>query len=96
MNKLLLALLALPTIALAEGYYYPVPRPYDVAGSAHFYNKADNCITIWRDVMNAPQETQVHIQKVRFNSTGAPGVAQLLYDYNKATYINEKEFYKGL
>jgi hypothetical protein len=46
--------------------------------------------------MNAPQETQVHIQKVRFNSTGAPGVAQLLYDYNKATYINEKEFYKGL
>jgi hypothetical protein len=46
--------------------------------------------------MNAPQETQVHLQKVRFNSTGHPGVAQLLYDYNKATYVNEQAFYRSL
>lgn len=75
---------------------YPVPRPYDISGSAHWYNKADNCIAIWRDVQNNPQQTQVHIQKVRFNSTGAPGVAQLMYDYNKATYIHEQAFYRSL
>jgi twinkle protein len=92
-----LFLVAHPTkMAKDKDGNYPVPRPYDVAGSAHFYNKADNCITIWRDVMNAPQETQVHIQKVRFNSTGKPGVAQLLYDYNKATYVYEQEFYKSI
>jgi len=75
---------------------YPVPRPYDISGSAHWYNKADNCIAIWRDVANNPQQTQVHIQKVRFNSTGSPGMADLLYDYHKATYINEQEFYRGI
>jgi len=74
---------------------YPVPTPYDIAGSAHFYNKADNAITIWRDVMNNPQLTQVHIQKVRFNSTGHPGVAELLYDYNQASYVYEADFYRS-
>lgn len=65
---------------------YPVPTPYDIAGSAHFYNKPDNIITIWRDVMNAPNLTQIHIQKVRFNSTGHPGLVELVYDKEKSTY----------
>lgn len=58
---------------------YPVPRPYDISGSAHWYNKADNCISVWRDVVNDPYQTQVHIQKVRFKSTGKPGMAELEY-----------------
>ena len=75
---------------------YPVPRPYDIAGSAHFYNKCDNSISIYRDdIVNNPQQTQVHIQKVRFNSVGHPGVVELLYDYNKCNYINEQEFYRS-
>lgn len=65
---------------------YPVPTPYDIAGSAHFYNKPDNIITIWRDVLNKPTITQVHIQKVRFNSTGHPGIIELAYDKEKSTY----------
>ena len=28
---------------------YPVPTPYDISGSAHWRNKADNCVTVWRD-----------------------------------------------
>jgi twinkle protein len=74
---------------------YPVPRPYDISGSAHWFNKADNCIAIWRNVMNNPQLTQVHIQKVRFNSTGHPGVAELMYDYNQASYVYEQDFYRS-
>lgn len=59
---------------------YPVPRPYDISGSAHWYNKADNCIAIWRDVVNNPTRTEVHIQKVRFRITGKPGMAELRYN----------------
>lgn len=65
---------------------YPVPTPYDIAGSAHFYNKPDNIITIWRDVMDAPTITQVHIQKVRFNSTGHPGLVELSYNKDSSSY----------
>jgi twinkle protein len=75
---------------------YPVPRPYDISGSAHWYNKADNCIAIWRDVANNPQQTQVHIQKVRFNGTGHPGMADLIYDYNKSSYVYEQAYYRSM
>jgi twinkle protein len=64
---------------------YPVPRPYDVSGSAHFYNKADNCISIWRDSANEDVNTrntiQVHVQKIRFKHVGKIGVAELKWDY---------------
>jgi twinkle protein len=65
---------------------YPVPRPYDISGSAHWYNKADNCITVWRDVVNAPENVELHIQKVRFKSTGKPGIVHLTYDNKTSTY----------
>src|SRR5262249_8516738 len=48
----------------------PVPTPYDVSGSAHWYNKADNCITVWRDVASDSKKAQIHIQKVRFKHVG--------------------------
>lgn len=63
---------------------YPVPRPYDVSGSAHFYNKADNCLTIWRDAGAEDEETrntvELHVQKVRFKMTGKVGLCQLFYE----------------
>lgn len=65
---------------------YPVPRPYDISGSAHWYNKADNCIAIWRDVANNPEMVQIHIQKVRFKTTGKPGMVQLRYNNEMSRY----------
>ncbi len=67
---------------------YPVPRPYDISGSAHWYNKADNCIAVWRDVQNAPLHTEIHVQKVRFKGTGKPGIVNLRYDLNKNSYFD--------
>lgn len=67
---------------------YPVPKPYDISGSAHWYNKADNCIAIWRDVQNAPTHTEVHVQKVRFKGTGKPGMIALSYNLNKNSYFD--------
>ena len=71
---------------------YPVPRPYDISGSAHWYNKADNCISIWRDVANNPELTQVHIQKVRFNTTGKVGMVELIYNREKSSYFEPVQF----
>jgi len=68
----------------------PIPTPHDVSGSAHFWNKADNCLTIWRDQSDYhKQEVQVHVQKVRFKHIGHVGMTTLLYDRVTGRY-NEK------
>ncbi|MDC6133687.1 toprim domain-containing protein [Burkholderia gladioli] len=59
---------------------YPVPTPYDVSGSAHWRNKADNCITVFRDVANEDNPVQVHVQKVRKKSNGRAGCVEFVYD----------------
>jgi twinkle protein len=61
---------------------YPVPTPYDVSGSAHWRNKADNCLTVWRD-LSAPnsREVQIHVQKIRFKEVGQIGKATLIYEH---------------
>lgn len=59
---------------------YPVPTPWDVSGSAHWRNKADNCICVWRDVLDPRAETQIHVQKIRFREVGAVGMCKLYYD----------------
>jgi twinkle protein len=56
---------------------YPVPTPYDVSGSAHFRNKADNCLSLWWDYENKNYETQIHVQKIRFRECGQLGMVTL-------------------
>jgi hypothetical protein len=51
-----------------------------IAGnSAHWRNKADNCITIWRNVEGHDHRVEVHIQKIRFREIGTPGKVDLVY-----------------
>lgn len=59
----------------------PVPKPDSISGSQHWWNKADNAITVWR-ALDEPmkQEVQIHVQKVRFKHVGRPGVIELVYD----------------
>ena len=59
---------------------YPVPTPRDVSGSAHWWAKADNCITIHRDQVEDTREVEIHVQKVRFKTYGRVGLVTLLYD----------------
>lgn len=56
-----------------------VPTPYDIAGSAHWYNKSDCILTIHRD-QTAGAMVDVHVQKVRFKHIGKVGAVQLAYD----------------
>jgi twinkle protein len=59
---------------------YPIPTPYDISGSSHFRNKADNCITVWRDMDHPDTPVQIHVQKVRFKHIGKVGMAELAWD----------------
>lgn len=65
---------------------YPVPTLYDISGSAHWRNKCDNGICVWRDFSDASKAVQVHVQKIRFRQIGKPGMAQLKYEGPTATY----------
>ena len=58
---------------------YAVPTAYDISGSANFRNKADNCITIYREPTR--DLTEVYVQKVRNQEkNGKPGKATLIFN----------------
>ena len=63
---------------------YDVPTLYNIAGSAHWYNKADNGITIYRNF--DADEIEVHIQKVKFSVHGKIGVVEMKYDNTNGRY----------
>jgi twinkle protein len=57
---------------------YPVPTPYDCHGSAHWRNKADNAISVYRNMKT--DRIQIHVQKIRFKEIGKVGVCEMTYD----------------
>jgi twinkle protein len=65
---------------------YPVPTPYDVSGSAHWRNKADNCITVFRDVSDENTAVQIHVQKIRKKANGRVGMIEFNYDRDSGRY----------
>lgn len=68
---------------------YPVPRAYDISGSAHWNNKADNCLAIWRDPSNTKIPTSVYVQKVRFRWVGSVGEEHLWYVGGSGRYTDQ-------
>jgi|SRR5688572_13252529 len=71
---------------------YPVPTLYDCAGSAHWRNKADNGIIVWRDLNeDDSSEVDICIQKIRFRHIGRRGVAKLYYEPICATYRDSEK-----
>lgn len=69
-----------------DGKVHP-PRPYDISGSAHWFNKADNIITVFRDPVNGGP-VQLHVQKIRFKHIGKPGLVELRYDRVTGRYFD--------
>lgn len=67
---------------------YPIPTPYDISGSAAFRNKADNCLTVWRDMENPDLPIQLHVQKIRFKHIGTIGMAELNWDRRTGRYTD--------
>lgn len=58
----------------------PVPTPDMVSDSAHFWNKTDNAITVWRDQAEDSTTTELYVQKIKFKHTGRIGKCELRYD----------------
>ena len=68
---------------------YPVPTAYDIAGSANFYNKADQIVTIHRNknlVENPDNICEIYVQKVKRKSNGTLGQYNLKFDYMTNRY----------
>jgi twinkle protein len=65
---------------------YPVPTPYDVSGSAHWRNKADMALSIYRYVEEPERPIEVYVQKVRFRECGEIGVVPLHFDRYTGRY----------
>jgi twinkle protein len=62
---------------------YEIPTAYDISGSAHFYNVADNIMSVYREFLSEDSDrstTHVHIQKVKTKYTGQLGCAKFSYD----------------
>jgi hypothetical protein len=72
---------------------YPVPTLYDISGSAHFRNKCDVGLSVWRDVLNEGSATQVHVQKVRFRECGKPGKVDLYFDITNGRFTDTPPVY---
>lgn len=68
---------------------YEVPTLYSISGSAHFFNKTDNGLTIYRDF--ATGIVDVHIQKVRYSWLGKVGCTSFTYCVDTRQYspLNE-------
>ncbi|MBP9688267.1 MAG: toprim domain-containing protein [Bacteroidia bacterium] len=66
---------------------YEIPNLYSISGSANFYNKTANGITVYRDYEKFT--TEVYVQKVKFKHWGETGCVQLAWDKSNGRY------YKG-
>jgi len=59
----------------------PLPTPDSISGSAHFWNKADAALTVWRDLSDLQsQDVSIYVQKVRFKHIGRIGKVDLQWD----------------
>jgi twinkle protein len=64
---------------------YNVPTLYNISGSAHFFNKTDNGLTVYRDYVKGI--VTVYIQKIRFSWLGKIGFASFRYDTELRQYM---------
>lgn len=69
---------------------YEVPNLYSISGSAHWYNKADNGVIVYR---NKDNSVDIHVQKIRWKFVGEVGTTRFNYDYHTGRYAEVgKEF----
>lgn len=68
-----------------DGGKLPVPKGYDISGSAAWFSKTDCGLTVHRpNPSNGISE--IHVWKCRFNWVGKQGYIKLIYDVSKSEY----------
>ena len=67
---------------------YPVASAYDIDGSAKWYSKPDNIISLWRHPEKI--EVEVHIQKIKYEGvTGNRGIKKLRFVPGVGAYVDD-------
>lgn len=93
-NNIQFITVAHPTkISKGDDGKYRVATMYDIAGSAHWFNKIDNGISVYRDFETGTVD--VYIQKIRFKFIGQIGKASFEWDRFTGRYkeiINQQTF----
>lgn len=74
-------LIAHPVKLKKENGKYEVPTLYSISGSAHFFNKTDNGLTVYRDFET--NLVTIYIQKVRYSWLGKIGYVD--FNFNTET-----------
>ena len=76
---------------------YRVPTPYDISQSSDFFNKAYNCLTIYRNLGQKTQylsdSVQVYVQKVKRKDNGKQGNFMVAPDFNNGGVYKEVNEY---
>lgn len=71
---------------------YKEPVMYDISGSAHFYNRADVGMVVYRSAAEEEDESgcknfvRVTVEKIRWRELGVGGECMLRYNYNNGRY----------
>ena len=87
MNDVHVWIVAHPTkLRKNEDGTYPVPRLYDVSGSAHFYNKPDNGIAVYRKDPKG-NDVEIYVQKIRFREVGQIGRVDMRFIKDSGTFL---------
>ena len=64
---------------------YRVPTPYDISGSSDFFNKAYNCLTVFRNLGQRTKydsdSVSIHVQKVKRKENGQQGDFMIAPDF---------------
>jgi len=90
-------IVAHPQKLARENGKLPIPRPDTISGSQHWWNKADNCITVWREFgEHASPDVTIYVQKVRFKHIGKQGSTVLKYDIVTGRYTESEAAWTGL
>lgn len=88
-NGVALWLVAHPTkLRKDEHGKYNAPSLYDISGSAHWYNKADNGLIVHRDKVDGGANVEIHIAKIRFKEVGQVGATMMRYDRLTGKYYD--------
>ncbi|HWN98695.1 MAG TPA: toprim domain-containing protein [Blastocatellia bacterium] len=83
-------IVAHPTKMAKEHGVYPAPTLYDIAGSAHWANKTDFGLSVYRDKTDDQAPVEIHVQKIRSRWCGQLGVALLHYDRVTGRYVDHR------
>jgi len=81
--------LAHPTKDVWERGKLRPPSLYDIDGAAHWFNKCDHGLVIWRDPET--DQTSIMINKVRFEGTGEKGTIRMKLDKASQRFVQLDE-----